>query len=115
VSASAASACVDDLANGLIAKVLAGVRFLDGREDALTRMSPGETEHTLNEANRAHAPRRECRLSPLREGWADAHTSADETIDIGLLATGGLGFHRAVAQNTPAATRACTATRLSPR
>ena len=58
---------LDELANGLIAKVLVGVRLGDGREDALARMSARQAEDALNEANGADATRGERRVGPLLE------------------------------------------------
>ena len=76
---------LDELANGLIAKVLVRVGLGDGRQDALARMASGQAEDALNEANGADATRGERGVGPLLERRADALTLADEPIDEGLL------------------------------
>ena len=86
---------LDELANGLIPKVLVGVRLGDGREHALARMLPRQAEHALNEANRADAAGGERRVGPLLERRPDALALADEAIDVGLLTRRGLGLSRA--------------------
>lgn len=44
---------LDELADGLIAKMPTGVRFRDRGEHALTRMPPRQGEDALNETNGA--------------------------------------------------------------
>ena len=57
----------DELPNGVIAKVLLRVGFGDGREHALAGMTSRQAEHALDQANGAHATRRERGLGPLLE------------------------------------------------
>ena len=83
---------LDEPANGLIAKVLVGVRLGDGGEDALARMPAREAEHALNQTNGADATRGERGVGPLFERGPDARTLADQPIDKRLLARGGLGL-----------------------
>ena len=83
---------LDELANGLIAKVLVRVRLGDGGEDALARMAARQAEDALNQANGADAARGERGVGPLLERRADALALADEPIDKRLLTRRGLGL-----------------------
>ena len=83
---------LDELANGLIAKVLARVGFGDGGQDPLARMLAGQAEDTLNEANGADTARRQRRVGPLLERGPDALALPNEAIDKRLLPRGGLGL-----------------------
>ena len=96
---------LDELADGLIAKVLVRVCLGHGRQDALPWMSSGQGEDALNEANGADATRGERRVGPLLDRRADALTLTDEPIDKRLLTARGFGLP-ARGANTPAATRA---------
>ena len=83
---------LDELANGLIAKVLMGVGLGDGGQDALARMASCQAEDALNEPNGADAARGERGVGPLLERRADALTLAHESIDVRLLTRRGLGL-----------------------
>ena len=83
---------LDQLANGLIPKVLVSVRLRDGGKDALARMPARESKDALNEPNGADATGRERRVGPLPKRRADALTLADQAIDKGVLTRRGLGL-----------------------
>ena len=81
---------LDELADGLIAKVLMRMRLSDGGQDALPWMSSCQAEHALNEANGADAAGGERRVGPLLERGADPRTLAHQTVDVRLLTRGRL-------------------------
>ena len=83
---------LDELPDGLISKVLAGVSLGDRDEHAFARMLPRETEDALNQPNGADAAGRQRRVGPVLEGRADALALTNETIDKRLLPRRGLGL-----------------------
>ena len=112
-SAGPRGRALDELADGLIAKVLVRVRLGDGRQDALARMAARQAEDALNQANGADAAGGERGVGPLLERGAHARALARRAIDIRLLTRRGLrlaGARRKHAGRDPA----CTMTSVSP-
>ena len=85
---------LDETTNGLIPVLLLRVRQLDGREQALARITAPELQHPLNEADGAHAARGDGRIGPRAERRPDAFTLAQQAVHKALLACGRRGFAR---------------------